>query len=66
MLKFIDLRESSGRTVSISYSDKAGSTCQLLGVLPHCTNFDREDMIQFANDILEAFEGNGYWNLTED
>lgn len=59
MLEFITLTESDGRNVSFAYTDKEPTTCNLLGVLPHQTEFMRSDLLQFAHDVIKAFEKGG-------
>jgi hypothetical protein len=56
MLKFIDLKQLDGRNVSWSYTDKKPEHVTLLGVIPHCTVYERKELILFAKKILEAFD----------
>ena len=69
MLKFISLQTNEGafedpdgtpyeetrRKVTIAYTDKRADVCNLLGNLPHQTEFTRDDLIAFARDVLTAF-----------
>jgi hypothetical protein len=53
-MDFITLRTNDeGRTVSIALSEKSPEHARLLGVLPHQTQFTREDLITFAREILD-------------
>lgn len=66
MVKFIDLQTNDDRwidddgnevrrKVSIAYSDKRPGSCNLLGNLPHQTEFTRAELATFALKVLDAF-----------
>ncbi len=56
MIDFLTLTETSGRNVSVSYTDNPDEPCQLLGVLPHGTKFHRSDLIAFARSVLRDLD----------
>jgi len=57
LLDFITLQTDEGRKVSLSFSDRMPELCFLLGHLAHNTQFKRSDMVEFAHEVLEKFEG---------
>ncbi len=57
MLKFLDLRDTTGRLSSVAIVDGTGSglvAVRIVGVLPHGAEFTLEEFDRFARAYLEA------------
>lgn len=56
-IKFVSLRDETGRQSSVGIYDGEGSSSegvQIIGNLPHCTSFTLEEFDRFAFNYLEA------------
>ena len=55
-LQFFDLRDASGRNVSFSVASDTPQQINLLGVLPHQTEFQALDLVRFARAVLVHYQ----------
>lgn len=54
-LHFLDLRDKSGRNVSFAIASDTPQQVNLLGVIPHQTEFDARDLVRFARAVIAEF-----------
>ena len=66
MVEFITLQTNSNdrRRVSISYADRLPKLCYLLGALSHGTEFKREDLVTFAEEVIKVLKETPKGDLT--